>query len=749
MEIVISITRFMIIMILFTVRSMDVYIRKQRIIMVGILMSMFRGRKRRNAKRSIMCSILLAIILVLNSCGFPDTSDPAANNGNMSGSVPVAEFHDMRLSGTLDYFWKYAVSEDWLYCVSRKRELGAGQRNIWLVYRNGIHNMFEPEIHIEREGGIPLVLLAGSEGDCFLFCQDDNGEFSLEKYDATGEMQWHRGYTASQFQDIGDTLTEGIVTKDGRVFLFAYGEAGKVFAFGAEGGLEEIYVSDLESLEGIAEGRDGKVYGYYVTGESPVFWEVGSEEKPLICPITPLQVFGGCEDGIYLCCGEGLWKYDPITGQTVLMWEWDDEYVQIDGGHVTHIFRGNEEVHLMCLRGSVIIGQGDVLTFVSVDFRDGREYSPKQIVTVSNARNYDSLCHMEDMVRRYNRQSRKYRVVIVTPQEDTVRSDYIETLQLQLIRGEGPDLIDVQGMDVDGLAAKGVFEDLTPYYESIDAEEILEPIREAGKFMGRDMMVIPSFSLETLLSREEIEPKDWTPAYFLELSRKKALFRVPMSQMEAFWYCMGASAIEHFVDYEKKECHFDCEDFYLVLEGCNQWESEETADDLLIRAYINSTNMFLAYKNRNAFWLGNPGWNGAENQFYPTDVFVMNRASENKEGAWDFLAYLLSRDMQDSIDWEFPVREDSLEQFFVSSYIEPGTEFNYQEGYGVLTQEDFGTMRSLIEHAVYRDSALISASSPIRLILYEEVGMYFAGDATLEKTVEKIQNRVSLYLKEL
>ena len=142
--------------------------------------------------------------------------------------------------------------------------------------------------------------------------------------------------------------------------------------------------------------------------------------------------------------------------------------------------------------------------------------------------------------------------------------------------------------------------------------------------MGRDMMVIPSFSLETLLSREEIEQKHWTPAYFLNLSGKRELFRTPMSQMDAFWYCMGARAVEHFVDYEKRECLFDCADFYAVLEGCAQWESEGTEDEILIRAHINSTNMFLAYKNRNALWLGNPGWNGAENQFYPTDVFVLN-----------------------------------------------------------------------------------------------------------------------------
>lgn len=713
-------------------------------------MNMFSNRKKQNIKHSIVYGILFALMLALNSCGLPEVSNPPANVEGKSDPVPVAEFYDMRLPGTLDYFWKYAVSEDWLYCVSRKNEPGAVQRNLWLVYRNGIHNAFKPEVYIEREGGMPLLLLAGSEGSCFLFCQDDNGEFSLEKYDVDGEMQWHMGYSASQLQNIGENLADGIVTEDGRVFLYAHGEGGKVFAFGEQGGLQDICIPDLDVLEGIAEGRDGKVYGYYVTGETPVFLEVGGEGESFTCPVTPLQVFGGREDGIYLCSREGLWKYDPAMGKTEWMWEWDDEYVQIDSVNVTHIFREKEKVHLLCLYNPSTIGQRDVLTFVSVEFKDSEDYPPKQIVTISNARNYENnLCHMEDMVRRYNRQSEKYRVVIVTPRENTSRGDYISTLQLQLIRGEGPDLIDVQGMDVDSLAEKGVFEDLTHYYETTDVGEILEPIRAAGKFMGKDMMVIPSFSLETLLSREEINPEDWTPAYFLKLSREKALFNSPMPQMEAFWYCMGARPIEHFVDYKKKECYFDSEDFRLVLEGCNQWEAEETTEGMLIRAYFNCTNFYLGYKKRNAFWLGNPGWNGAENQFYPTDVFVMNSASENKEGAWDFLAYLLSRDMQDSIDWEFPVREDSLEQYFLSSYTEPGTEFNYVGGYGVLEQEDFITMRELIEHAVYRDSSLISGSNPMRLILHEEVGMYFAGDATLEETVEKIQNRVSLYLKEL
>ena len=40
-------------------------------------------------------------------------------------------------------------------------------------------------------------------------------------------------------------------------------------------------------------------------------------------------------------------------------------------------------------------------------------------------------------------------------------------------------------------------------------------------------------------------------------------------------------------------------------------------------------------------------------------------------------------------------------------------------------------------------------NDPVRVILEEEVGMYFSGDATVEETVKKIQSRVTLYLNEL
>lgn len=156
---------------------------------------------------------------------------------------------------------------------------------------------------------------------------------------------------------------------------------------------------------------------------------------------------------------------------------------------------------------------------------------------------------------------------------------------------------------------------------------------------------------------------------------------------------------------------------------------------------------------KEAYWLGYPGWNGAETELNIMDGFVMNSASKNKEGAWDFLEFLLSEELQNSIDWGFPARRDSFEDYLTYSYMRKEDAFPelgyYLDNYQIATQEDFDVVWEALDRAVYRPYGFYFNDNPIRVILEEETGMYFAGDATLEDTVKKIQNRVTLYLNEM
>lgn len=214
--------------------------------------------------------------------------------------------------------------------------------------------------------------------------------------------------------------------------LYDYGEGGSVFVFGRDGSLQGISTPQLDSLEGIAEGKEGRVYGYCISGEEPVFVNIEDEGAGFVCPIMPFQAYGGCEDGIYLCTGEGLWKYSPETGETERLWLWDDEYVQIERSEISHISRGKETINLTCQRTEIknlqsLPWKGGTLTFVSVGFGNRQDYPEKQEVTISRSfyQNYEEYSghRMEELVRRYNRQSRKYKVVILLPDEDMSYGD--------------------------------------------------------------------------------------------------------------------------------------------------------------------------------------------------------------------------------------------------------------------------------------------------------------------------------------
>ena len=157
-------------------------------------------------------------------------------------------------------------------------------------------------------------------------------------------------------------------------------------------------------------------------------------------------------------------------------------------------------------------------------------------------------------------------------------------------------------------------------------------------------------------------------------------------------------------------------------------------------------------KNCSCYWVGYPGWNGAQYGMLPDAVFAMNGESENKDGVWDFLQFLLSEEFQNEIDWGFPVREDSFERYLENSYRSReenermAQEYFYSTNYYEPTEEDFEGVRNMVDHSILERNTFIQ--SQVKNILYEEVGMFFSGDASMEETLEKIDNRVTLYLNE-
>ncbi len=686
------------------------------------------------------------------------------------GAVAVADFYYMEhpypLSAMAAYH--YVINGEWIYCLESEWIEGDDVPPVPpYVSRSRISDGYHDLKYIVSDKGIDEAevhfLLADGAGCCYLFWErrgqdaEEETVYDLEKYGAEGELLWSMAYTSEELSGMGSSLTGGLVTGDGRVFLHGSEMQGNVvnkvvFAFGEDGALQDMYVPDIDILDGIVEGKDGKVYGYGIAEKEAFLVELGGDGKKNVCPVLPLAVYSGHERGVCLHTEEGVWAYEPETGATELLWGWDDEYVQMNGNYVDTFFSGDGKYTLLYLEdGNAFDGDSYAIgkaAFVSLTFQDSKNVAPKKKITLSTDFSSETL---ERIVRFYNRYSKEYHVEIVEEGDENA-------LTAKLLRGEGSDLIDVRRFYAEELAEKGVFEELAPYYETslrVDREDILESVKKACTIRGKDVAVMPSFSIDVLRGREVFcTPEEWNVWKFLEMGQENRMFSEQNPEV-LFQYCMGIRYGERFVDWEKRESHFDSVEFRRLLEECAKCKTYkaspgEDGEGLIVSSSISSIWDMVSDEDAEycAKFLGYPGWEGGEARFWGEGMFAINSASNNKEGAWDFLEYLLSEEFQDMVDWGLPVRKSSFEARLQDRYVSPGrlalSDFLGEPAMPTETETEL--LREMAESALY--SSFGGWNNPVWDIVSYEAAMYFSGDATLDETVRKIQNRMQLYLDE-
>lgn len=739
-------------------------------------------------------SIALVLLLTVTSCGFREIPEPASEyNGAKEASDPsygeaaygtenkttaAAVFRYLPLDEPVDKVQSdlllinstldYTINGEWLYYVAAGIDADGG--NYTGVSRKRISDGYQEDDYIIGAKDAKYVreqlIFADIAGNCYIFWGPGNTDeaedlYALSKYGTDGELLWSADYAPEELLDLGRSLELGAVTEDGRVFLYNYGEGGHVFAFGQDGVLEETYYPELERLEGVAVGREGRAYGYCVTGETPLFLELGGAIEAYACPVRPLAVYSGYECGICLRTWEDMWSYEPDIGEAEVLWSWDDDRVQLDGNRIDCFFCDGESWQMMFKEQKY---KGDVrqlLTFATISVGDSRKYPERQPVTLATKTKGDY--YLDILVTLYNRRNTEYRI-------ETIYEPSAKSMEMKLVQGKAADIIDISLLYADNLAEAGAFEELTEYYaasEETSWEDILEPVRNACTIKGKNVFVIPSFRIRTMIEKEAwFTAGNWTVWNFLGMGQGQQA--LPQQEpMRALQYCMGIRYGEHFVDYEKKESFFDNGEFRRILEECSKWDSTEGVSQGYFADFLSGDHI-LEEKNLATVWdvvsdtdpeysakiVGYPGWNGGEHELYAYVAFAINSASEQKEGAWSFLEYLLSEELQEMMGYwygGFPSREDSFEAHLTDLYIRPGRlKPVFHTGGPELVipdNEDIALLREIVYSSVFKN--WVQGNNPLWDIVNEEAGMYFAGDSPLEETVQKIQNRVQIYLDEL
>ena len=324
--------------------------------------------------------------------------------------------------------------------------------------------------------------------------------------------------------------------------------------------------------------------------------------------------------------------------------------------------------------------------------QDISELKTKELVTIVNWLPSSSLGEFDDEIKAFNALSEDYRIEYKSyHNEETHERDY-EHLRLDIISGDGPDIIPFDSVFTPDSFSSGVFCDLYEYIDDdpeLSREDFIPNAREAFERDGKMFMVTPTFwCFKTVTAkagyagvRENWSFDDMITAYN---SKPEGMYFFDPAEEESTRDTLFNQTVMNnfFVDYDKAKCWFDSPDYAKMLNFFNDnkigltWEEYNNLrgdfhyDDPTQDVIKGKT--FLEFMRADCFgfrqlfekvryyygdelvFVGYPYDGKEKGSFLNLDTclgIVAN--SPHKDGAWSFLRYMLSDDYyNDPINYE-------------------------------------------------------------------------------------------------
>ena len=581
----------------------------------------------------------------------------------------------------------------------------------------------------------------------------NSGQQTLTIFDADLKVVDTINSDAQYFQHLG-TLA------DGRIYC-TYEDSDWNTSYGLID-LETKTIQPL-TIEGLPQwtntivtGKDGK-YDLYMTDSTSVYGVSLSEGK--------------CEEVVN-------WLNSDFLGDTV------NSFAQLSDGRF--LIATNETEYA----GKEGGGSGDVHLW-ALSPRDPKEF--ENVKMISMAALYPDNTVM-NAVNRFNRSNSEYRIAVADYSKDaSEENDPIERLQNDLTSGIVADLICVNGLPFESLANKGIFADLTPYYDKLDKDKYFSNFFDALAYGDKHYRFAFSFSVSALEGKTSLigETGPRTVAEFNELIAQRPSGCEAFEEMtkDSAMYLLISSNMQSFIDVNTGECHFDTPEFIALLEHCNSYDAEYTdrsdmsdsewekywAEEefkyindkvLLYSVYFNSLRD--DYMDRMTRFDDEPvsligisaaGSGGNGGMFQPSGAMAISAKTEYMDQCWAFFESMLSDDYQTSLSWGFPVSRTAFDKL-VEEAKEPQS---YPDESGKMVPIDTTIWRGGEEIKIpempqsfadeiksYIEGITVTSyyDEKVYNIIEEECGKFFSGDQSAQQAASMIQSRASLYLSE-
>ena len=490
-----------------------------------------------------------------------------------------------------------------------------------------------------------------------------------------------------------------------------------------------------------------------------------------------LFVIGTDGNSMIAADSKEVWKIDVYTGMTEpLLTCVGTTYELMDlMGRISDC-KNSGEGELSFLYQSSSSGEGTLETLARADIGEGRT---PVVLRGMHFTNNSTGQWLKERIVDFNDTNEKYFVVLEECPDGTAEEDYARMTGVEIAAKKGPDILMGSAFDeyIQGMIEKGAFEELSGYMKKSGIrEEDFFPGTFACYRSGKAVYsVVPTLLVNGYMIKREVLDSDETPnvkelVQALLAYPEPALYWTESSDGIVRQLLCGSENLWGMIDRKAGTCDFHSALFYGILETAEKygfvlpagtdsidanWLREENTlaveDDYCWNLYNYKNHAEMEREGMLPF-----GVLFDEGCFamLSDDVSMMvNHYGEHKDGAWEFLCFLLREETQErgrSFSGGYPANKAAFENLLSKERAEGPVKRKVTGGAVTagdgkpLTEQDMEEMRQILEEARYP----VFQTEEILDIICEEAQVYFDGVKSVEQVADVIENRVELYLKE-
>lgn len=608
----------------------------------------------------------------------------------------------------------------------------------------------------------------------------DNGQMKrfLCRFDAEGNCLFSKDITEQAGRGVSlDRLT---VDREGRIYIVV-ADKEEILLYTGDGNYHgSVSYGSSEStssvrIQGACDGEDGKFY-VLVSKESkdiPGGNKGRADAANTRCTLMELdfesaklrEVAGNLQNINGLCPGsdDSDNQFDLLLYDNRAVYGYRFDAQKNDSGSAgEELFVWmDSDINGYCVANLYLLEDGRLCATVEDYMNDDRvivalkrtkaEQAPKREELVLAT--VDGGSDLAAMAVKFNRGNSRYHITVKNYESLT-------DLYNAILTKKPMDLIDLSGVNVQKLAARGLFEDLTPYVdqsEQFDRSDFLDGILDAYTF-DNTLVGIPSeFMLRTVVgSKARLDNKTGlTLEELFSIADRypgaKAFDGLTKEELMQYLMMFNEDA---FIDWDTGVCHFDSEEFMAVLKYVSHFpdvpasgrEEESLSAKIqkgevlfaIEETYLTMLRGYVKMLGEDAACVGFPTADGRGGHLLiSSDAYAIAAVSEHKESAWNFIEDCLTQDKGElyaEIFLTYPALKKTLNERAEAA-------IKWDE----FVWDDINVALKLLPDATpfffVKDDEIIK-------IINEEAPAFYSGQKKVEDVAGIIQNRIQVYVDE-